>query len=86
MIRDTLSKDFMLPGDPLPLKHGRIILVRFIRSNLMLDVFGEKFLMPKHLEYSYVVTLIDIERELLLVLRDDKIEWRTHYQIVQSTM
>ena len=86
MNRDILSKDFTLPQSPLPLKQGRIILMRFIRSNLLLDVFGEKFLMPKHLEYSYVITLIDIEKQLLLVLRDDKIEWQIHYQTEESTM
>jgi hypothetical protein len=76
----------LLSENPLPLTQGRIILVRFIRSNLILDVFGEKFLMPKHLEYSYVIALIDIERHQILVLRDLKIEWRAHYHIEQSTM
>jgi putative transposase len=79
--RDRLSPDFTLSEKPLPLTQGKIILVRFIRSNLLLDVFGEKFLMPKHLEYSYVVALVDIERQHLLVLRDTTIEWQTHYYI-----
>lgn len=79
--RDRLRENFSLSESPLPLNQGRIILVRFIRSNLMLDVFGENFLMPSHLEYSYVIALIDIERQQILVLRDLKIEWRAHYHI-----
>lgn len=86
MARDLLIKDFIIPEKPLPLKQGKIILIRFIRSNLMLDVFGEKFLMPGHLAYSYVKAIIDIEMQLLLITRDDNIEWLTYFQIDQSTM
>jgi len=79
--RDRLPTDFVIPGTTLPLKEGKLILVRFIRSNLLLDVFGEKFLMPKHLEYSYVIALIDVEKQVLVVLRDNQIQWRTFYKI-----
>ena len=73
--------DFVINEDTKPLKFGRIILVRFIRSNLLLDVFGEKFLMPKYLVYSYIIVIIEIESETILVIRDEKIEWQTHYKI-----
>lgn len=79
--REKLPTDYMIPQKPIPLKSGRIILVRFIRSNLILDVFSEKFLMPKHLEYSYVTAVIDVESQLLVVLRDNQIQWRTYYKI-----
>lgn len=79
--RDKLPMDFVIPESTLPLKQGRIILVRFIRSNLLLDVFGEKFLMPKHLQYCYVTAIIDVEKELMVVVRDDQIQWYISYQI-----
>jgi len=79
--RDKLPDDFIIPDNPLPLNQGKIILVRFIRSNLVLDVFGEKFLMPKHLEYSYVITIIDVEKQRIIVLRDAIIEWQKQYYI-----
>ena len=86
MSRERLSTNFVIPDKPLPLLKGRIILVRFIRSSLQLDVFGEKFLMPPHLIYSYVQAIIDVEAEMLIVVRDNVVHWQTLYQITQSTM
>jgi hypothetical protein len=37
---------------------GNIILIRFIRSNRLLDIFGEKFKVSKNLIYSYVMAVI----------------------------
>ena len=37
---------------------GNIILIRFIRSDCMLDIFGEKFKLSKDLVYSYVKAVI----------------------------
>jgi putative transposase len=84
--RDILPANFIIPDDALPLKGGRIILIRFIRSNRQLDVFGEKFLMPSHLEYSYVEAVIDIDEEKLYVVRDCQVQWETYYKVNQSTM
>ena len=35
-----------------------MILIRFIRSNRVIDVFGEKFIVSKELVYSYVKAVI----------------------------
>jgi len=59
-----LSKDFKLPDKP-GIANGYVHLVRFIRSNRILDIFGEKFSMPTQLEYEYVWTTIDTGRETL---------------------
>ena len=40
---------------------GNIILIRFIRSNRLLDIFGEKFKVSKSLIYSYVKAVIVTE-------------------------
>lgn len=37
---------------------GNIIVIRFIRSNRILDIFGEKFTVSKSLVYSYVKAVI----------------------------
>jgi hypothetical protein len=42
-------------------------LVRFIRSDRRLDVFGERFLLPPEAEYEYVVATVQVERQRLRV-------------------
>lgn len=66
---------------PISLKEGKVIIIRFIRSNLQLDIFGEKFKMPPHLQYSYVECIIDIEKEFMVIQRDQKIELIIPYPI-----
>ena len=44
---------------------GRYHLVRFIRSNMKLNIFGEIFRVPPDLEYEYVVATIDVKEQLL---------------------
>jgi putative transposase len=56
------------PRCPLPKPTtGRYHLVRFIRSNLLLDVFGERFKMPSEAAYEYAVATIDVEKQRLSV-------------------
>ena len=51
---------------------GDIILIRFIRSNRTLDIFGEKFELPNYLIYSYVKAVIITEiHQLQVYLGDD---------------
>lgn len=42
----------------LSLADGYIHLIRFIRSNRLLDIFGEKFKLPKSVCYEYVIATI----------------------------
>jgi putative transposase len=86
MERDMLPQSFVVPENDLPLDQGKIILIRFIRSDLVLDIFGERFLLPRHLEYCYVQAVISIEDRILTVLRDNRVQWQTFYMIGQSTM
>ena len=54
---------------------GNIILIRFIRSDRMLDIFGEKFKVSKNLIYSYVKAVIVTKIGLLqLYLGDDLVD------------
>ena len=54
---------------------GNIILIRFIRSNRLLDIFGEKFKVSKSLIYSYVKAVIVTEiGSLQIYLGDDLVD------------
>lgn len=59
------------PRYPLPKPdHGRYHLVRFVRSNGLLDVFGEPFKAPPEAVYEYVCLTVDVGRQKLSVLLD----------------
>ena len=54
---------------------GNIILIRFIRSNRVLDIFGEKFIVSKNLVYSYVKAIIVTKiRQLQVHLGNELVE------------
>ena len=60
------------PQYPLPKpRTGRYHLIRFIRSDGWLDVFGEKFAAPPETIYEYVRATVDVERQRLSVYLDD---------------
>ena len=60
---------------------GNIILIRFIRSNRMLDIFGEKFKVPKDLIYSYVKAVIVTEIHSLQLYVGDELVEKFDYQL-----
>jgi len=53
-------------------QEGRYHLVRFIRSDGRLDIFGEQYRMPSEAVYEYVVASIDVGREKLQVQVDGR--------------
>jgi putative transposase len=54
---------------------GNIILIRFIRSDRLLDIFGEKFKVSKNLVYSYVKAVIVTKiGSLQIYLGDDLVD------------
>ena len=52
---------------------GDIILIRFIRSNRILNIFGEKFKLSKDLVYSYVKAIIVTEIQTLQIYLGDEL-------------
>lgn len=67
-----------LPPSPTPPTHplpkpesGRYHLVRFIRSEPVLDVFGEKFRLPPQAVYEYVIATIDVAEQKLKVILNE---------------
>ncbi len=68
-----LPKEFELPEEPIPIENGVIRLVRFIRSDRVLNIFGEHFQMPKDVIYEYVVATVHTELHSLSVTFNGKI-------------
>jgi putative transposase len=59
------------PQHPLPRpESGRYHLMRFVRSDGLLDVFGEKFRAPPECGYEYVRLTIDVAAQRLQVVLD----------------
>lgn len=81
----SLPLDFKLPK-VLLIVPGRIHLIRFIRSNRILDVFGEKFSMPTEVEYEYVWATIDTARETLFVYHDSKLVKEFDYPLPKTSI
>lgn len=70
----TIGANTKLPNlDYVP--GGNIILIRFIRSDRILDVFGEKFKVSKDLIYSYVkAVMVTSIHTLQVYLGDEFVE------------
>ena len=49
---------------------GKYHLVRLIRSDLKLDIFGEQFAGPPETMHEYVVATIDVKEQKLKVFRE----------------
>ncbi len=65
------------PNTKLPknedIPDGNIILIRFIRSNRMLNIFGEQFEISKDLVYSYVKAIIVTQIHTLQLYLGDEL-------------
>lgn len=66
------SKD-QAPHHPLMKpESGRYHIVRYIRSALRLNIFGEFFAVPPEVQYEYVVATVDVKEQKLKVFLDHK--------------
>ena len=86
IIKDTDFKPVTLGGNTkLPqldeIPDGNIVLIRFIRSNRMLDIFGEKFKVAKELVYTYVKAVIVTEIHQLQIYLGNKLVDTIEYQL-----
>jgi transposase-like protein len=75
-----LPEDFEVPRK-IPIEDGCIHLIRFIRSDQILNVFGEKFLVHKDLIYEYVVATICTDIHQLQLRHDGKLAHCFDYHI-----
>ena len=49
---------------------GRLIFIRFIRSDLKLSILNTVFVLKSELKYCYVVAEINIEKHTLVVMQN----------------
>jgi len=80
-----LEAGFRIPKE-LPITPGYIHLIRFIRSNRILDIFGEKFSMPLILEYEYVQATIDTTQEKLFIYHDSELVKSFNYPLPKTSI
>ena len=80
-----LPASFRLPNK-LTICPGYVHLVRFIRSDRILDVFGEKYVMPGEVEYEYVRATIDTAKEKLFIYHDSKLVVEYPYLLPKSSI
>jgi len=67
-----LEKTFKMPKQKLPLEDGEIHLIRFIRSDLKLKIFGLTFPVPEKVKYEYVKAIILTHENCLILCHDDE--------------
>jgi hypothetical protein len=76
-----LPQEFELPKEPLPIENGAIHLIRHIRGDGVLNIFGEHFQMPQDVIHEYVVATIFTEMHSLKVTFDDEIVGCFEYKL-----
>jgi len=62
------------------------ILSDLLRSDLVLDIFGEKYIMPQDVEYEYVWATIDTAKEKLFIYHDSKLVVEYPYPLPKSSI
>ncbi len=60
---------------------GNIILIRFVRSNRILNIFGERFKVSKDLVYSYVKAVIVTEIHMLQLYLGEQLVTTFDYKL-----
>jgi putative transposase len=73
-VRLVFPPSRVAPRHPLPKpEHGRYHLIRFIRRDGRLDIFGESFRVPSVATHTYVRATIDVTRQRLLIYLDNRV-------------
>ncbi len=80
-----LPASFRLPNK-LAICPGYVHLIRFIRSDRVSDIFGEKYIMPKDVEHEYVWATIDTVKEKLFIYHDSKLVVEYDYPLPKSSI
>jgi putative transposase len=75
-----LDPEFSLK-DVTDKQEGKIHLIRFIRSDIVLHVLGEPFLVKPECHYEYVKANIDVKKRCLTVFLFDEVIHEFKYDI-----
>lgn len=80
-----LPENFSMPKE-LTITDGFVHFIRFIRSNRVLDINGEKFPVPMSVVYEYVWATIDTKQEKLFVYHDKKLIKKFDYSLPKTSL
>jgi transposase-like protein len=78
---EKLSTKVTLKTVDFSLSDGYIHLIRFVRSDLQIDIFGEKFKVPKRVQYEYVIATICTKTQILKIQLDQQMICSFEYRI-----
>jgi transposase InsO family protein len=68
-VQFKLSKEIDLERK-IPIEEGHLIFIRFIRSDMKLNILNSVFILKPELKYSYVVAEIIIHKHVLVVMQN----------------
>jgi hypothetical protein len=60
---------------------GRYHLIRFVRSDRRIDLFGERYILPRDTTYEYVTATVDVALEELLIAIDGEVRCSFDYRL-----
>jgi putative transposase len=81
-VRLVFPRQRAAPHHPLPKPdRGRYHLIRFIRRDGRLDIFGERFRVPAIAHHTYVRATVDVTEQRLLIYLDDHVIDDHKYQL-----
>jgi transposase InsO family protein len=73
-VRLAFPRDGVAPRHPLPKPdRGRYHLIRFVRRDGQLDVFGEGFRVPSVAIHTYIRATVDVTQQRLLIYLDNQL-------------
>jgi len=75
-----LNRDFQI-SERIDVLDGEVIIIRFIRGDRKLNIFGEIFLLKADLVYKYVQAVISVEAQMLKIFCDDQLEQEFPYYV-----
>ena len=78
---DLFDENYQLPKEKIPLEEGEIHLIRFIRSDRILNVFGETFPLRNVPAYEYVIASICVEAQVIKIILDDQLVEEIEYRM-----
>jgi len=67
----------------IPLSEGKISFIRWIDKNCSIDIFSEKFIVSRDLQYSYVKATIYTKENLLLVTHENQVVQEFPYTLME---
>lgn len=83
--RKPLTEDFK-PPKKLFIEPGEIHLIRLIRSDQILDIFGLNFSMSESVIYEYVKAVINTESQNMSVFHDGKVIKTFPFKVSQKSL